>query len=116
MGATTVPRAAAGYARAVTARAGGRTLVVFVDDAHLLDDGSATLVHQLALTRAATVLLTARTGEPAPDPVAALWKDGLAERVEVGALGDEAIEELLVTMLGARLASAPGLRRSPAWC
>jgi type II secretory pathway predicted ATPase ExeA len=46
------------YARAVTARAGGRPLVVFVDDAHLLDDGSATLVHQLALTRAATVLVT----------------------------------------------------------
>ena len=39
------------YARAVTARAGGRPLVVFVDDAHLLDDGSATLVHHLALTQ-----------------------------------------------------------------
>ena len=35
------------YARAVTSRAEGRPLVVFVDDAHLLDDGSATLVHQL---------------------------------------------------------------------
>ena len=88
------------YARAVTARAGGRPLVVFVDDAHLLDDGSATLVHHLALTQAATVLVTVRTGEPAPDPVVAMWKDGLAERIEVSALGDAAIEELLVTVLG----------------
>ncbi len=88
------------YARAVTARAGGRPLVVFVDDAHLLDDGSATLVHHLALTQAATVLVTVRTGEPAPDPVVAMWKDGLAERIEVSALGDAAIEELLVAVLG----------------
>ena len=88
------------YARAVTARAGTRPLVVFVDDAHLLDDGSATLVHHLALTQAATVLVTVRSGEPAPDPVVAMWKDGLAERIEVGTLGDAAIEELLVTVLG----------------
>ena len=88
------------YTRAVTNRAGGRPLVVFVDDAHLLDDGSATLVHHLALTGTATVLVTVRTGEPAPDSVVSLWKDGMAERIEVGALGEAAIEELLVTVLG----------------
>ena len=89
------------YTRAVTARAGGgRSLVVFVDDAHLLDDGSATLVHHLALTGTATVLVTVRTGEPAPDSVVSMWKDDMAERVEVGALGEAAIEELLVTVLG----------------
>src|SRR5271165_4479365 len=94
------------YARAVTSRAEGRPLVVSVDDAHLLDDGSATLVHQLAMTGAATVLLTVQSGERAPDPVVALWKDGLAERIEVGALGDAAIEELLVTVLGAPVDAA----------
>jgi DNA-binding CsgD family transcriptional regulator len=88
------------YGRAVAGRAGGRPLVVFVDDAHLLDGGSATLVHQLALTRAATVLVTVRSGEVVPDPVLALWKDGPAERIELGLLGDAAIEELLVTALG----------------
>jgi DNA-binding CsgD family transcriptional regulator/type II secretory pathway predicted ATPase ExeA len=88
------------YARAVTTRAQGRPLVVFVDDAHLLDDGSATLMHHLALTRAATVLVTVQSGAPAPDSVVAMWKDGLAERIELGALGDAAIEELLVTVLG----------------
>jgi len=98
------------YARAVTARAGGRPLVVFVDDAHLLDDGSATLVHHLALTQAATVLATVRTGEPVPDPVVAIWKDGLAERIEVGTLDDAAIEELLVTVLGGPVDAASALR------
>ncbi|HEX3489518.1 MAG TPA: AAA family ATPase, partial [Streptosporangiaceae bacterium] len=88
------------YGRAVAAVAGGRPLVVFVDDAHLLDGGSATLVHQLALTRAATVLVTVRSGETAPDPVVALWKDALSERIEVGALTGAAIEELLGVVLG----------------
>jgi DNA-binding CsgD family transcriptional regulator len=88
------------YGRAVAGRAGGRPLVVFVDDAHLLDGGSATLVHQLALTRAATVVVTVRSGEVVPDPVVALWKDGQAERIELGVLGDTEIEELLVKALG----------------
>ena len=88
------------YCRAVVEGAGGRPLVVFVDDAHLLDNGSATLVHQLALTRAATILATVRSGEATPDPVVSLWKDGPAERIEVGILDDDAIEELLVTVLG----------------
>jgi DNA-binding CsgD family transcriptional regulator len=89
------------YVRAVAGRAAaGRPLVVFVDDAHLLDDGSATLVQQLALTRAATVLVTVRLGEAAPDPVVALWKDGPAERIEVRALDGAEVEELLGGVLG----------------
>src|SRR5260370_24025956 len=88
------------YGRALAEVGRGRPLVVFVDDAHLLDGGSATLMHQLALTGAATVLVTVRSGETAPDPVVALWKDALAERIEVGVLPDAAIEELLVTVLG----------------
>jgi len=88
------------YARALAEGAKGRRLVVFVDDAHLLDNGSATLFHQLALTQAATVLATVRSDELAPDAVVDLWKDGPAERVEVGVLQDAVIEELLPTVLG----------------
>lgn len=89
------------YVRAVVHAAGGKPLVVFVDDAHLLDDGSAILLQQLALTGAATVLATVRSGEPAPDPVVALWKDGPAERIELGVLDDATVEELLVSVVGA---------------
>jgi DNA-binding CsgD family transcriptional regulator len=84
---------------ALTERPDGRRLLLFVDDAHLLDDASATLVHQVAASGAVTVLATVRTGEPAPDPVVALWKDGLAERVELGGLGPECIAELLAAVL-----------------
>jgi DNA-binding CsgD family transcriptional regulator len=87
------------YGRAVVDAAKGRPLLVFVDDAHLLDDGSATLLHQLALSRAATVVATVRSGERTPDPVVALWKDTLADRIEVGELDAAQIEELLVSVL-----------------
>ncbi len=64
----------------------GRPLALLVDDAHLLDDASATLVHQLASTRSAFVVLTVRSESPAPDPVVALWKDELAERIDLSPL------------------------------
>src|SRR3984957_14555358 len=88
------------YARAMVDEAQGRPLLVFVDDAHLLDNGSAILVQQLAVTQAATVLATVRAGEVLPDPVLSLWKDGPAERIEIGALDDETMEELLASALG----------------
>src|ERR1700761_5579248 len=89
------------YVRAVTEAAGSRRLLLFVDDAHLLDDGSAVLIHQLAVMRAASVVATVRSGEMVPDPVTALWKDGLAERIDLHPLGEAAIEELLARVLGA---------------
>ena len=59
-------------ASAVAQRAHGRPLLLGVDDAHLLDDASAALIHQLAFSGLAMVLATVRTGEPAPDSVVAL--------------------------------------------
>src|SRR5690606_31655833 len=94
---------------AFSERAGARDLLLFVDDAHLLDDASATLVHQVAATGAATVLATVTAGEPAPDAVVALWKDGLAERVEISGLAAEAIERLLAATLGGPVDPATAL-------
>jgi DNA-binding CsgD family transcriptional regulator len=94
------------YVRALVDGAGGRPLVVFVDDAHLLDVGSATLLHQLAQTRAATVLATVCAGESVPDPVVSLWKDGEADRIKIDVLPDAAIEELLVAVLGGAVDTA----------
>lgn len=87
-------------AAALTERAAGRRLVLLVDDAHLLDDMSATLVHQVAETQSALVLATVRSCEPAPDSVVALWKDGLAERIELGGLAVDAVGEALSWALG----------------
>jgi DNA-binding CsgD family transcriptional regulator len=75
-------------------------LVIGVDDAHLLDELSVTLLHQLALTRTACVVLTVRTGEPAPDPVVTLWKNGLADRLELAQLPRLAMNRLVTGVLG----------------
>lgn len=88
------------FGSALSERAGGRRLVLLVDDAHLLDDASATLVYQLASSGTTLVLATVRTGEPAPDPVLALWKDGLLERLEVSGLDGQTVDALLTAALG----------------
>ena len=51
------------------------------------------------MSGAAVVLATVRSGDPAPDPVVALWKDGLAERIEVAGLDADATAALLVAVL-----------------
>jgi predicted ATPase len=84
-------------------RGRGRLLILGVDDAHLLDDASAALVHQVALRGLAVVVATVRTGEPAPDSVVALWKDGLARRLNLAALAPEATAELLGRALGGQV-------------
>jgi DNA-binding CsgD family transcriptional regulator len=93
-------------ASALVRHAGGRRLVLLVDDAHLLDDASATLVSQLVSTDSAFVVATVRSGEQAPPPIVGLWKDDLVDRIEVGGLGAEAIEDLLCAELGGQVDSA----------
>lgn len=90
-------------------RADRRQLIIGVDDAHLLDPGSAALLLHLRVTGCATVLVTVRTDEPCPDLVRAVWKDGLACRLELQALTDDEVGRLLVTVLGA--AVEDGTRR-----
>jgi tetratricopeptide (TPR) repeat protein len=81
-------------------RAAGRSLVVAVDNLHLLDDGSAVLVHRLAVERSATVIGTMLTGEDPPDVVSALWKDGLALRVDLQPLSANEVGRLVTAVLG----------------
>jgi DNA-binding CsgD family transcriptional regulator len=91
---------------AIGRHAGDRRMVLLVDDAHLLDGASATLVHQLVESRAAAVVATVRAAAPAPDAIVALWKEQLAERVELGVLDPAAIEELLGAVLGGEVDAA----------
>jgi tetratricopeptide (TPR) repeat protein len=57
-------------------------LLLIVDDAHDLDILSATLVYQLALAGTARMIVSARA-EAAPEAIAALWTDGLLERIDI---------------------------------
>lgn len=60
-------------------------LLLVVDDAHQLDVLSATLVYQLALAGSARMIVTA--GGPnfgaIPEAIAALWTDGLLDRIDI---------------------------------
>jgi DNA-binding CsgD family transcriptional regulator len=82
-----------------------RRLLLVVDDAHLLDNGSATLVHQLTRSASCSALLSVRTPGTAPDAVTALWKDGLAERIQLDPLGESEVRELATDLLGGPVTS-----------
>jgi DNA-binding CsgD family transcriptional regulator/tetratricopeptide (TPR) repeat protein len=86
--------------RTLLERAAARPLLVLVDDGHCLDPASAALIHQVAGENNVFVLVTLRSDEQPPDPVVSLWKDGLAERVEVGPLDHGAFITLVEGALG----------------
>ncbi|NUO99642.1 MAG: ATP-binding protein, partial [Nonomuraea sp.] len=78
----------------------GKRPVLAVDDTHLLDGASAALVHQLAAHTRTFVISTVRQGPRPPDVVTALWKEGLALRLDLRPLGDDEMDLLLEGGLG----------------
>ncbi|MGZ6780022.1 MAG: AAA family ATPase, partial [Mycobacterium sp.] len=58
-------------------------LLLVVDDAHLLDHLSATLVYQLAVGGAVRLLVTVDPDEGAPDSITALQLDNVLPRIEL---------------------------------
>jgi DNA-binding CsgD family transcriptional regulator len=90
----------------VTASPNGAPVLVVVDDARLLDDLSAFVLHQLVLRRAATVIATIRTGAPAPDAVTALWKDGHLQRLDLQPLSRRESDILLESALSGPVSTA----------
>ncbi|WP_433734034.1 LuxR C-terminal-related transcriptional regulator [Nocardia sp. CA-129566] len=77
--------------------------VIGVDDAYLLDKLSATLLHQIAVDHSAHIVATVRTGEPVPDAVTCLWKDGYLERIELEPLTKQQCVALVETVLSGTL-------------
>lgn len=87
--------------RAIAALTGhGRPLVVGVDDAHLLDELSLTLLHQLATGGEVALVVTACTDGPGTDRLAPLWKDGAAQRLELEPLTRGDADRLVAAALG----------------
>jgi len=77
--------------------------LLVVDDAHLLDDASAVLVQQLAMSHALRLVVTVRSGEPAPDAVVALWKDGWLDCVDLQPLDRVALGRLVAELVNGRV-------------
>lgn len=105
--------AADGFAREVGAA--GDRVVLGIDDAHLLDEHSAALVQLLVASGRARGVATLRSGEPCPDAVVGLWKDGWCPRVELQPLSRPEVAELVEAVLGGPL-DGPGLQRLWAAC
>lgn len=89
-----------GVIDAVTATATGEPAVIGVDDAHLLDDLSAFVLHQIVQRGAGRVVLTVRDGEPVPDTVREIWKDHPFDRLELRPLRQPDSSALLTAVLG----------------
>nr|MDT0662229.1 LuxR C-terminal-related transcriptional regulator [Micromonospora sp. DSM 115978] len=81
-------------------QAAGRSIVLGIDDAHLLDPSSAALVYLIARSGNSTVLGTFRSGESVPLSIRALWTDDLVEHAELGPMDLVDSTELLARMLG----------------
>jgi DNA-binding NarL/FixJ family response regulator len=95
---------------ALLERCGSRSLVLGVDDAHLLDEISATLVHHLVQTRKAFVLISLLSRQSVPDPIRALWKNELAGRIEVDPPSLATVTEVLVAALDGQVDTATARR------
>ncbi|GAY18944.1 LuxR family transcriptional regulator [Mycobacterium sp. shizuoka-1] len=79
----------------------GARVVLAVDDAHLLDELSIFVVHQLVQRNVATVLLTVRDGEPIPPALQEIWTAGRFDRLELAPLTpDETTAVLSATLNG----------------
>lgn len=95
----------AGLVRAVCDRVaglgGGGRVAVGVDDAHLLDDASATVIAGLITAGVAFVVITVCTGEVLLDAVARPVKDSGALVLQLAGLPDEVMDRLIDHGLGA---------------
>ena len=84
-------------------------LLLIVDDAHLLDHLSATLVYQLAVSGAVRLIVTVDPDEGAPDSIRALQLDNVLPRVELDAPGAD--RKRLDASVGEFVASLPAEAR-----
>jgi DNA-binding CsgD family transcriptional regulator/ABC-type oligopeptide transport system ATPase subunit len=81
------------------------SLVLVVDDAQLLDPLSATMVHQLAASGGARLIVVIRSGEAVPDALTALWKEQLLFRLDINVFTRAQTGELACSVLGGTVES-----------
>ncbi|MFI6436605.1 LuxR C-terminal-related transcriptional regulator [Streptomyces sp. NPDC050759] len=84
--------------RAVHLLSGVRLLLV--DDAHLLDDASAALIHQLAVHGRTRLLVVATEGARTPGAISRLWTGELLPRLALEPLPREETAQLLTSGAG----------------
>jgi hypothetical protein len=81
--------------RALLARYEGHRLVTVADDVTLLDAASLALLGYLAVQGTIFLIATVRTGDPVPDLLTDLWRDGRAARIDLQDLSRTQLDTLL---------------------
>jgi DNA-binding CsgD family transcriptional regulator len=89
-----------GIVASLTGTSDGKTAILFVDDAALLDDLSTFVVHQIISQRAAKVVLTVRDGEPVPPATQELWQGGQFDRLDLEPLSRDDTAALVSATVG----------------
>ncbi|MCZ2402960.1 helix-turn-helix transcriptional regulator [Paenarthrobacter sp. Z7-10] len=79
--------------------ASGSEAVLVIDDAHNLDEDSARVIAQLAVTGAAKLLVLSRPKPAPPAEFLSLWSDGLLSRFDLGPLTGRQAHELCEQVL-----------------
>ena len=95
---------ASGGGRVADGGAPGARVVVGVDDAHLLDELSTFVVHQIVQRGAAKVILTVRDDEPIPPAVQEIWSVASFDRLDLQPLSPGETTALLSATLGGSVA------------
>jgi DNA-binding CsgD family transcriptional regulator len=101
-----------GVIESLTAAPPSATVVLGVDDVHLLDDLSTFVVHQIVQRRVAKVVLTVRDGEPISTGTQDLWKAGQFDRLDLSPLSDDTTTTLLSATLGGSIDAQAASRLS----
>ncbi len=86
--------------RVIGERAQATDAVIAVDDAHLLDESSAALVHQLVTSGTVFVVLTIRRGSALPDPITSLILSDNVATTELVALSEIDTVAVIHAMVG----------------
>jgi DNA-binding CsgD family transcriptional regulator len=89
-----------GVIESVTAAPSGTTVVLGVDDVHLLDELSTFVLHQIVQREAAKVVLTVREGERVPTEIYEIWRGGQFDRLDLQPLSADDVGSLLAAALG----------------
>ncbi|WP_445154391.1 LuxR C-terminal-related transcriptional regulator [Arthrobacter sp. Hor0625] len=96
----------AGLTRLLRDRAGGREVVLFVDDAEGLDELAALVVNRLTVHGTVRLLATGQDLLAAPGELVALWKDGVVGRTDVGAYSRAEARQWLRSFCAAEVSAA----------
>jgi DNA-binding CsgD family transcriptional regulator len=99
-----------GAIESLTAAPPHTPVIVGVDDAHLVDNLSAFVVHQIVQRRAAKVVLTVRDGEPIPDAIQDIWRVAQFDRLDLQPLSIDETSALLAATLAGPLHAEAALR------